>query len=114
MNRGWRASKGHRMKPIPAAGNPVRAFNPDSVRIGQEQRGRPAETTCRWSKRVPVRGMRKLEDSVKPGNYKTLWCAGKSVEMINNILPCETIVSTLKKEFETASLHLRKTLEQVL
>jgi hypothetical protein len=34
--------------------------------------------------------------------------------MINNILPCETIVSTLKNEFETASLHLRKTLEQVL
>jgi nitronate monooxygenase len=61
-----------------------------------------------------VRGMKKLEDSVKPGNYKTLWCAGKSVEMINNILPCETIVSTLKNEFEAASLHLRKTLEQVL
>jgi nitronate monooxygenase len=61
-----------------------------------------------------VRGMKKLEDSVKPGNYKTLWSAGKSVEMINNILPCETIVSTLKNEFETASLHLRKTLEQVL
>ncbi len=60
-----------------------------------------------------VRGMKKLEDSVKPGNYKTLWCAGKSVEMINDILPCETIVTTLKKEFVEASAQLKKTLSQI-
>jgi nitronate monooxygenase len=57
-----------------------------------------------------IRGMKKLEESVKPGNYKTLWCAGKSVEMIHDIQSCEHIVTSLKNEFELASLQLKKTL----
>jgi nitronate monooxygenase len=61
-----------------------------------------------------IRGMKKLEESVKPGNYKTLWCAGKSVEMINDIKSCEEIVTTLKKEFEATSLQLKKTIEQMI
>ncbi len=61
-----------------------------------------------------IRGMKKLEDSVKPGNYKTLWCAGKSVEMIHNIQSCESIVNTLKNEFETASIQLKKTLAEIV
>ena len=61
-----------------------------------------------------IRGMKKLEESVKPGNYKTLWCAGKSVEMINDIKSCEEIVITLKKEFEASSLQLKKTIEQMM
>ena len=61
-----------------------------------------------------IRGMKKLEDSVKPGNYKTLWCAGKSVEMIHNIQSCEIIVNTLKNEFETASIQLKKTLAEIV
>lgn len=60
-----------------------------------------------------VRGMKKLEDSVKPGNYKTLWCAGKSVEMIDNIQSCETIVNTLKSEFDKAVADLNRTLTQI-
>jgi nitronate monooxygenase len=60
-----------------------------------------------------IRGMKKLEDSVKPGNYKTLWCAGKSVEMVHGILSCEDIVENLKKEFTEASNQLRKTLENI-
>jgi nitronate monooxygenase len=57
-----------------------------------------------------IRGMKKLEDSVKPGNYKTLWCAGKSVEMINDIQTCESIVSKLRNEFDEATIHLKKVL----
>lgn len=60
-----------------------------------------------------IRGMKKLEDSVKPGNYKTLWCAGKSVEMIHEIESCEVIVNTLKSEFNKAAAQLRKVLDQV-
>lgn len=63
---------------------------------------------------VQIRGMKKLEESVKPGNYKTLWCAGKSVEMIHDIQPCEAIVATLKNEFNEASLQLKKTLENAV
>jgi nitronate monooxygenase len=61
-----------------------------------------------------IRGMKKLEASVKPGNYKTLWCAGKSVEMINDIKSCEEIVTTLKNEFESSSLQLKKTIELMM
>jgi nitronate monooxygenase len=60
-----------------------------------------------------IRGMKKLEDSIKPGNYRTLWCAGKSVEMINEIQSCAMIVSKLKSEFKEASDQLRKTIENV-
>jgi nitronate monooxygenase len=58
-----------------------------------------------------IRGMKKLEDSVKPGNYKTLWCAGKSVEMIHDIQSCEHIVTSLKQEFNAAAMNLKKILE---
>ncbi len=47
---------------------------------------------------VQISGMRKLEQSVKPGNYQTLWCAGQSVELINDILPCKEIINRMKKE----------------
>lgn len=60
-----------------------------------------------------IRGMKKLEDSVKPGNYKTLWCAGKSVEMVHEIQSCETIVNNLKQEFKDAADLLRKTILNV-
>jgi len=57
-----------------------------------------------------IRGMKKLEDSVKPGNYKTLWCAGKSVEMIHDIISCGAIVNNLKSEFKAAADELKKSL----
>lgn len=60
-----------------------------------------------------IRGMKKLEDSVKPGNYKTLWCAGKSVEMVHDIESCAMIVANLKNEFNTAAIQLRKQLENI-
>lgn len=51
---------------------------------------------------VQISGMKKLEESVKPGNYQTLWCAGQSVELINDILPCKTIIDRMKKETDEA------------
>ncbi len=47
---------------------------------------------------IQVSGMKKLEQSVQPGTYKTLWCAGQSVELINDISSCEDIIKRLKKE----------------
>ena len=49
---------------------------------------------------VQMKGMKKLEKSVKPGNYKNLWIAGKSVEFINEILSIKEIVNKLKEEFK--------------
>ena len=47
---------------------------------------------------VQFRGMKKLEESVTRGSYKTLWVAGKSSEMINEIVPCVDIIERLKQE----------------
>ena len=57
--------------------------------------------TKKWFKMlVQIRGMKKLEQSVLPNNYQTLWCAGKSVELITQIKSCEEIVREIKKEYE--------------
>ena len=58
---------------------------------------------------VQISGMKKLEQSVKPGNYQTLWCAGQSVELINDILPCGDIIKRMKQETEDAYSKLQDT-----
>lgn len=64
--------------------------------------------TKKWFKMlVQIRGMKKLEKSVLPNNYLTLWCAGKSSELITSILPCEQIISELKQEYEQAINEIR-------
>lgn len=63
--------------------------------------------TKKWFKMlVQYRGMKKLERSVLPANYQTLWCAGQSVELINEILPCEDIIKQLKSETSEAIIQL--------
>ncbi|NPA68629.1 MAG: hypothetical protein GXO50_08475 [Chlorobi bacterium] len=42
----------------------------------------------------------KLEQSIKPGNYKNLWIAGKSVQFINEIHPVKTIIQKFKTELQ--------------
>jgi len=56
---------------------------------------------------VQVRGMKKLEKSIKPGNYKNLWGAGQSVELIHDILPIKTIVEKLVQQTEKAFEDLK-------
>lgn len=59
--------------------------------------------TKKWFKMlVQIRGMKKLEKSILPNNYLTLWCAGKSSQLISTILPCEEIISEIKKEYALA------------
>lgn len=47
---------------------------------------------------VQLTGMKNLEKSIKPGNYQTLWCAGQSVQLINDIISCKEIIDRMKKE----------------
>ncbi len=57
--------------------------------------------TKKWFKMlIQIRGMKKLEQSILPNNYNTLWCAGKSVELIHDIQPCTYIIENIKREFE--------------
>ena len=55
---------------------------------------------------VQVKGMKKLEKSVKPGNYKNLWCAGQSVELIDEVLPISKIIEQLKDQYKQAKKEL--------
>jgi nitronate monooxygenase len=57
---------------------------------------------------VQIRGMKKLEQAVKPGNYANLWCAGKSVELISDIKSCSEIIHAMEKEMEESLNHLRQ------
>lgn len=64
--------------------------------------------TKKWFKMlVQVRGMKKLERSVLPNNYQTLWCAGKSVALINDIPSCAEIIDRIDREY-TETLHAIK------
>lgn len=64
--------------------------------------------TKKWFKMlVQVRGMKKLEESVLPNNYKRLWTAGKSSELIHDILSCEEIVQRIREEYKRSLENLR-------
>lgn len=47
---------------------------------------------------VQLRGMKRLEQSIKPANYQTLWCAGQSVEMVRGIRSVKNVVGDLETE----------------
>jgi nitronate monooxygenase len=57
---------------------------------------------------VQLRGFKKLEAAVKPGNYNNLWCAGQSVEMVKDIRDVEAIVELLVLETKNAFASLNK------
>lgn len=59
---------------------------------------------------VQRRGFNWLEGAIKPGSYKSLWCAGQSVEMIHDIKPVKMIVDDMIREFESAYNELRSTI----
>ncbi|MBL8991975.1 MAG: nitronate monooxygenase [Spirochaetia bacterium] len=59
---------------------------------------------------VQIRGMKKLEESIRPGNYKTLWCAGQSVELVDDILPCAEIIERMKRETSETFKNLQSKL----
>ncbi|MBL0049367.1 MAG: nitronate monooxygenase [Bacteroidetes bacterium] len=67
------------------------------------------KTTKKYFKMlVQIRGMKNLERSVKPANYDTLWCAGQSVELIDDILSCGQIVDRMKNETSSAFEALKQ------
>jgi nitronate monooxygenase len=91
------------------SGTPCNIINtPFAKKIGYKQNWLERmlstnSTTKKYFKMwVQLSGMKKLEQSVQPGNYKTLWCAGQSVELIHDISPCGTIIERLKNETSIA------------
>lgn len=67
-------------------------------------------TTKKYFKMLTqVRGMQKLEEAVKPGNYENLWSAGQSSALIHDIKSCEEITERLVEEsYESVQILNRK------
>lgn len=96
------------------SGTPCTIINtPYAKKVGYSQNwfenllSKNASTKKYFKMLVQIRGMKKLEDAVKPGNYNNLWCAGKSAELIHDIQSCEHIISTLEAEMEAAVSDLQ-------
>lgn len=91
------------------SGTPSSIINtPYARKIGYKQNwfekllSNNARTKKYFKMLVQVRGMKKLEKSVKPGNYNNLWGAGQSVELIYQISPIAEIVKQFEQETKTA------------
>ncbi len=96
------------------SGSPATIINTESAKkLGYEQNWIEKLMTKNPSLKksfkmlVQLRGMKKLEQSVLPNNYLQLWCAGKSVELINNIASCEEIITQIKKEYNQKLAEIR-------
>ncbi len=87
------------------SGTPCTIINtPYAMKIGNRQNwmerrlSKNSATKKYFKMLVQVKGMKMLEDAVKPGNYNNLWCAGKSVELVDDIVSCSEIISRLEDE----------------
>ncbi len=57
----------------------------------------------KWFKAfVFFRGMKRLQNAAFNSTYKTVWCAGPSIEHVHEIRPVGEIIDQLKKEYEQA------------
>jgi nitronate monooxygenase len=95
------------------SGTPCAVINTDYVKkIGTHQNSlekwmnKNPRTKKYFKMLVQVRGMKQLEDAVKPGNYKNIWCAGQSAELVNDIRPCMEIIQELKSGLTESKMHL--------
>ena len=86
------------------SGTPCTIINtPYAKKIGYKQNWleRQLSTNPRTKKYfkmlVQLRGMQKLEQSIKPASYQTLWCAGQSVEMVSSIRNVADVVADFEK-----------------
>ncbi|WP_343668250.1 nitronate monooxygenase [Chitinophaga sp.] len=91
------------------SGTPCNIINtPTARKIGYKQNwlekllNNNARTRKYFKMLVQLRGMKKLEQAVKPGNYQQLWSAGQSVELVKDISSVQEIVDNLIKETKLA------------
>lgn len=59
------------------------------------------------------KGMKAIEKAAFSATYKTVWCAGSSIEFTHRIEPIKDIVDRLKSEMKTAEAALLNTLGRV-
>lgn len=55
----------------------------------------------KWIKALTfIKGMRNLEKAAFSSTYKNVWCAGPSIEYVNEILPISAVVKKLREDFK--------------
>lgn len=54
------------------------------------------------------KGMKLLENAAFSASYKTIWCAGPSIDFVHKIEPAKNIVERLIKEYEQSYDKLKK------
>lgn len=59
------------------------------------------------------KGMKAIEKAAFSATYKTVWCAGSSIEFTHKVEPIKVIVDRLKSEMKVAEENLFKTLGRV-
>lgn len=57
------------------------------------------------------KGMKLVEKAAMSATYKTVWCAGPSIEFVEKEESVAAIVERLKKEFNEAKLELKRKIE---
>lgn len=91
------------------SGTPCTVIKTDYVKkIGLEQN--PIEsflnknrTLKKYAKMLTYyKGMKLLEKAAFQANYKTVWCAGPSIEFVHQVSSTEHIVSQLMEEYQSA------------
>ena len=54
----------------------------------------------KWAKALTfMRGMKSLQKAAFSSTYKTVWCAGPSIEHVKNIRPVKEVIDELKKSY---------------
>lgn len=61
---------------------------------------------------IHLMGMKSLEAAASKPTWKTVWTAGQSVGLVDDILSVADIYTKLIKEFEEANLELAKTMQK--
>jgi nitronate monooxygenase len=56
---------------------------------------------------IQRRGFQWLEEAVKPGSYQNLWCAGQTVEVIDEIKPVAEIIREMVSQMNSAYEELK-------
>jgi nitronate monooxygenase len=59
------------------------------------------------------KGMKLLEKAAFTASYKTVWCAGSSIEFTHKIESIKGIVDRYKQEFNEAKNNLNKITDQL-
>lgn len=59
------------------------------------------------------KGMKLLEQAAFSANYKSVWCAGSSIEFTHEVREVSAIISNLKSEYQVAKNNLIKTMESL-